>query len=150
MKPPSTSIGQAKPAPRVDKVVETSLYVEDVARSMQFYQRLFSFQPLMHDERFCAFNVAGRQVLLLFKKGASTEPIPLEGGVVPPHDGAGRLHLAFAISETEHDAWLARLRGLNIPVESQIRWMHGGRSMYFRDPDGHLLELITPGCWEIY
>jgi hypothetical protein len=26
----------------------------------------------------------------------------------------------------------------------------GGASLYSRDPDGHLLELITPGCWAIY
>ncbi len=26
----------------------------------------------------------------------------------------------------------------------------GGTSLYFRDPDGHLLELVTPGIWSIY
>jgi len=31
-----------------------------------------------------------------------------------------------------------------------VDWPRGGRSLYFRDPDQHLLELITPGCWSIY
>ncbi|HWQ03343.1 MAG TPA: glyoxalase, partial [Candidatus Nitrosotenuis sp.] len=26
----------------------------------------------------------------------------------------------------------------------------GGRSIYFRDPDGHSLELVTPGVWPNY
>ena len=25
-----------------------------------------------------------------------------------------------------------------------------GNSVYFRDPDGHLLELATPGLWWVY
>jgi len=28
--------------------------------------------------------------------------------------------------------------------------LRGGHSIYFRDPDGHLLELATPGLWAIY
>jgi catechol 2,3-dioxygenase-like lactoylglutathione lyase family enzyme len=29
-------------------------------------------------------------------------------------------------------------------------WPRGGRSVYFRDLDGYLLELATPGLWRIY
>ncbi|MFN0129142.1 MAG: hypothetical protein ACKV19_20930 [Verrucomicrobiales bacterium] len=36
---------------------------------------------------------------------------------------------------------------MNIPVESRIRWPGGATSLYFRDPDGHAVELATPGLW---
>jgi hypothetical protein len=35
-------------------------------------------------------------------------------------------------------------------VESVIDWPHGAKSICFRDPDGHLAELIPPGFWAIY
>jgi catechol 2,3-dioxygenase-like lactoylglutathione lyase family enzyme len=31
-----------------------------------------------------------------------------------------------------------------------MEWPRGGTSLYFRDPDGHLVELATPGLWSIY
>ena len=37
-----------------------------------------------------------------------------------------------------------------VAIESKVEWPRGGASLYFRDPDGHLVELITPGCWEVY
>ncbi len=35
-------------------------------------------------------------------------------------------------------------------IEGATSWSRGGRSIYFRDPDGHLLELATPGLWSVY
>jgi len=35
-------------------------------------------------------------------------------------------------------------------VEGRVDWPAGGKSVYFRDPDGHMLELATPGLWRIY
>ena len=37
-----------------------------------------------------------------------------------------------------------------IEIESRVTWPGGGTSLYFRDPEGHLLELLTPGVWQIY
>jgi catechol 2,3-dioxygenase-like lactoylglutathione lyase family enzyme len=34
--------------------------------------------------------------------------------------------------------------------EGACHEMRGGTSLYFRDPDGHLVELATPGLWSIY
>jgi catechol 2,3-dioxygenase-like lactoylglutathione lyase family enzyme len=133
--------------PEITGVLETSLYVDDVARSKRYYAETFGFQPLVADARFCALSVAGRHVLLLFKKGASTEPMPIPGGVIPPHDGSGEQHLAFAIPASELAAWERRLAG---SIESTVTWPRGGTSLYFRDPDHHLIELVTPGCWAIY
>ena len=72
------------------------------------------------------------------------------GGTIPPHDGQGPLHIGFAISADELAAWEDRLLERGIAVESRITWSRGGTSLYFRDPDGHLLELLTPGLWATY
>jgi catechol 2,3-dioxygenase-like lactoylglutathione lyase family enzyme len=73
--------------------------------------------------------------------------MPLPGGVIPPHDSHGQSHLAFAIAAADLDAWRRRLAEQGIPVESTVTWPLGGTSLYFRDPDGHLVELATPGIW---
>jgi catechol 2,3-dioxygenase-like lactoylglutathione lyase family enzyme len=136
--------------PPIGRVLETSLYVDDVARSAEFYKNLFQFEQLEGDDRFCALSVGGQQVLLLFRKHGTTEPITIPGGVIPPHDGDGTTHLAFAIPmESEHE-WTERLGARNIGIESRVTWPRGGFSLYFRDPDGHLLELASPGIWAIY
>jgi catechol 2,3-dioxygenase-like lactoylglutathione lyase family enzyme len=134
-------------APRVRHVLETSLYVADLDRSQAFYERLFGFPPFLRDERMCALGVPGRQMLLLFRRGAAAQPSPTLGGTIPPHDGQGKLHLCFAIPEGTLEAWERRLRDQGIEIESRVNWRRGGVSLYFRDPDGHSLELATPGLW---
>jgi|SRR5579883_1553268 len=136
--------------PTINGVLETALYVEDVERSIAFYQKLFGFPLMLQEERIGALNVADHQVLLLFKKGASTQPMPYPGGTIPPHDGSGNLHLAFAIGAEELKVWEDRLLEQQIPIESIARADRGGHSLYFRDPDHHLIELATPGLWPNY
>ena len=136
--------------PQLTGVLETSVYVKDLERSIRFYQEVMQFQKLVSDQRFCALQAARQQVLLLFKKGASTEPMVIDGGTIPPHDASGQTHLAFAISLQELERWERWLEQRQVVIESRVRWERGGQSIYFRDPDGHLLELVTPGCWTIY
>jgi catechol 2,3-dioxygenase-like lactoylglutathione lyase family enzyme len=136
--------------PRVTRMLETCIHVEDVARSAQFYESLFGFSRLAADDRFCAFGVAGRDVLILFRRGGTLEPVKLPGGVIPPHDGSGSLHFALAIPAADLPAWEQRLGEAGIPIESRVKWARGGESLYFRDPDNHLVELATPGIWPNY
>jgi catechol 2,3-dioxygenase-like lactoylglutathione lyase family enzyme len=136
--------------PKVTGVLETALYVEDLPRAVQFYRTLFNFDLLFSDDRACGMSVAGKQVLLLFKKGASNRPHQTSGGVIPPHDGDGQLHAAFSISAAEFEEWEKRLAQNGVAIESTVQWAEGGRSLYFRDPDQHAIELATPGTWPIY
>lgn len=136
--------------PEIRGVLETSLYVNALERSRTFYASLLGFRVLVEDERFCALDVCGRQILLLFQKAASLAPVVTSGGTIPGHGGSGNLHLAFAIGRDDLDPWERRLQQEKIPVESRVSWTRGGKSIYFRDPDGHLVELATPGMWAIY
>ena len=130
--------------PKTAGLLESSLYVSDLARSIRFYKEIFGF-PLIKDfgERGCALQAGEHQVLLLFKKGASRN-------IQSPHDGDGELHVAFATEARELPAWESWLREAGIEVEERTTWESGGTSIYFRDPDRHLLELATPGTWSIY
>jgi catechol 2,3-dioxygenase-like lactoylglutathione lyase family enzyme len=136
--------------PALTGILETALYVDDLERAKQFYKSVFPVEELASDDRFCALAVARRQVLLLFARGATAQPIALPGGAIPPHGGAGRSHMAFSIAGADLDAWEAELTGKRISIEGRAAWPGGGRSIFFRDPDGNLLELATPGTWPIY
>jgi catechol 2,3-dioxygenase-like lactoylglutathione lyase family enzyme len=131
-------------------VLETALYVDDLERAARFYEGLLGLAPLTSDSRFRAYDVGGRNVLLLFRRGATLETVKLPGGTIPPHDGHGPLHIAFAVAADDLAAWERRLEEGGVPVEGRTVWPRGGASLYVRDPDGHLLEFATPGLWAIY
>jgi catechol 2,3-dioxygenase-like lactoylglutathione lyase family enzyme len=130
--------------PKIEGILESSLYVSDVPRAVSFYEDTFGFHVISEfGERGCAMQAGIRQVLLLFKKGASR-------AVQSPHDGDGELHVAFAIPSDELVNWELWLQTRGIAVEEKRQWELGGWSLYFRDPDRHLVELATPGVWSVY
>ena len=130
--------------PKTDGILESSLYVADLAASIRFYRHIFGFRVISDfGGRGCAMQAGDRQVLLLFNKGGSL-------AIETPHNGDGELHLAFAIPTAELPGWEAWLAQNQIAVEEKRTWEMGGQSLYFRDPDRHLLEVATPGVWSIY
>jgi catechol 2,3-dioxygenase-like lactoylglutathione lyase family enzyme len=130
--------------PKSEGILESSLYVNDVAESAQFYEKIFGFRVISDfGERGCALQAGDRQVLLLFKKGGSRE-------IASPHDGDGELHVAFAIAASELARWETWLAENGVAVEEKRTWERGGTSVYFRDPNRHLLEIATPGVWSNY
>ena len=130
--------------PKTEGILESSLYVDDVARSARFYEKIFGFRVINDfGERGCAMEAGPRQVLLLFAKNGSR-------AIQSPHYGDGELHIAFAIRAEDLRAWEDLLPANGIVVEEKQTWELGGQSIYFRDPDRHLLEIATPGVWSIY
>ncbi len=137
--------------PALRGVLETSLYVEDLARAAQFWEGTIGLHPLVPgDRRFRAYDAGGASVLLLFLRGATQETAHVPCGEIPPHGGSGHLHVAFAVSSDELQEWEARLAAAGVAIEGRADWPRGGHSIYFRDPDGHLIELATPGLWRNY
>jgi catechol 2,3-dioxygenase-like lactoylglutathione lyase family enzyme len=134
--------------PNVSGILETALYVRDVPASAAFYQRLFGFEVLLEADRLIALNVAGNDVLLLFAEGLTKAPVATPGGVIPGHAGAGPTHFAFSIAGEDVNPWRKRLISERIAIESDVEWDGGARSIYFRDPDQNLVELITAGFWK--
>jgi catechol 2,3-dioxygenase-like lactoylglutathione lyase family enzyme len=129
---------------RTNGLLEVALYVDDMERSAAFYGALLGFEVIASGERLSALAVQPGQVLLLCKRSASAT---LAAGA---HDATGEQHVAFAVSAADLDAWTDKLSRLGVAVEETKTWSRGGRSLYFRDPDRHLIELATPGVWSVY
>lgn len=136
--------------PRINGLLETALYVDDMERSVAFFRDILMLSPMLQSERLTAFDAGGRGVLLIFKRGASAADTRSSNGIVAGHDGSGPLHMAFAIAEDSYDEWHRHLADAGVKIRGEMNWQRGGRSLYFEDPDGHVLEMATPGLWPTY
>lgn len=128
-------------------ILETVLYVDDLDDAAAFYRDVLRLVPVQGDDRMRVLKVSDENLLLLFLRGGTTTAIPVPGGVIPPHDGSGPLHLAFSVDRTDLAAWRAHLAKKGVSVESAVSWPNDEESLYFRDPSGNLVELATRGLW---
>ena len=132
---------------RIDGILETVLYVTDLDRAAGFYAGVLGLGVIFSDDRMRTFDVGGRGTLLLFLQGGTKGAVETPFGTIPAHDAKGCQHLAFSIAKEALGDWQDRLQARGVAIESLVDWPRGGISLYFRDPDGHLLELATPGLW---
>src|SRR6516164_9363612 len=114
---------------KVSGILENALSLADPAASAAFYKRLFGFDTLLGTDRLVALSVTGRDVLLLFKKGATEEPAALPGGVIPGHGASGQSHLAFSIPAEDLEPWQERLAREGVAVEGTVSWPGGAKSL---------------------
>jgi catechol 2,3-dioxygenase-like lactoylglutathione lyase family enzyme len=136
--------------PAIRRVLESALYCDDLAGTSRVYRDVLGLRVHFADARLIAFDAGGSTVLLLFARGESRMGMRYPGGMIPGHDGSGPVHIAFAVSADELADWEDRLAANGVDIESRVDWERGGRSIYFRDPDGHSVELVTPGVWPTY
>src|SRR5438105_4403424 len=95
--------------PKVSGILETAIHADDPQRTAAFYRQLFDFDTLFESDRLIALDVAGRNVLLVFKAGVTSEPFDTPGGTIPGHGGHGALHFAFSIASEDVGSWHQRL-----------------------------------------
>jgi catechol 2,3-dioxygenase-like lactoylglutathione lyase family enzyme/uncharacterized damage-inducible protein DinB len=138
------------PSPVVTRMLETALYVDDLDGAVAFYRDVLALRVLNASDRLVSMDAGQATVLLLFRRGATVSGLNFPCGWIPPHDGQGPVHLAFAIAAEALEPWVRRLEERGIAIESRVRWERGGQSIYFRDPAGHSVELATPGTWAVY
>lgn len=127
---------------RITQILETALYVQDIDVAERYYQDVFGFQTYSKNDNRHVFFKIGQNMLLLFNAQECKK-----SDTIPPHGMDGQGHIAFAIEHHELDFWRKRLQQKNIEIEQEITWPSGGKSIYFRDPDGNSLELATPDTW---
>lgn len=130
-------------APKVQALLETALYVSDLTRSIAFYRSILGL-PLLGEfdaERGAALAV-GNSVLLLFRAAETTR-----GNHMPAHGTVGAGHIAFEIAAADRLEWKLWLATGGVQIEAELSFGHHPSSIYFRDPDGNLLELAVRAIW---
>src|SRR5262249_49568074 len=80
-------------------------------------------------------------VLLAFLAEAT-----LKGDPLPSHGATGPGHFALGIDAESFDAWRKLLQGHGVTIGNEVEWPRGGKPIYFRDPAGNSVELVTPAC----
>ena len=132
------------------RVLETCLYADDLAAAESFYRDVLDLELHSRDPERYVFFRCGRQLVLVFDPQATRA----DSGVattrdVPPHGAVGAGHVAFHVGEKDLAAWRQHLAENDVAIEREIDWPRGGRSIYFRDPAGNSLELVTGEIWGV-
>lgn len=142
--------------PTVTGIIESAVYVADVAKSVKFYKELLEVEVIDStnveeaEERRVALNINNQHVFLIFPLNKQFTDLKTSGGVIPKHGATGDVHLCFSIPSDSLDHWRAHLAKMRVVIESEVSWPRGGTSIYFRDLDNNCIELATPGVWSIY
>ena len=129
-------------APALGHVLETVLYVDDLASSAWFYGDVLGLEEASCKDGLFLFYRLERAMLLLFVAAAARRST-----AVPPHGADGPGHMAFAVADADLDAWRERLGHFGVAIEHEATWPGGGRSLYVRDPAQNSVELAAPAIW---
>jgi catechol 2,3-dioxygenase-like lactoylglutathione lyase family enzyme len=124
-------------------VVETGVYVDDLGRAEAFYRDVLGLEVIGREAgRHVFFRVGTADVLLIFNARATRR-----GDTLPAHGASGPGHFALGIPAGSLPNWRSRLAAHRVEIEKEVDWPRGGQSVYFRDPAGNSVELLTPGLW---
>jgi len=115
------------------KLNHTIVFVKDKKKSAEFLTEIFGLPPAVPFGPFLAVQV---------------DDVTLDLDEV---EDVSPGHYAFLVGESEFDAIFARVKKRNLPYSAdpfqkepgEINHHDGGRGVYFKDPSGHLLEIIT-------
>ena len=133
---------------KINKVVETCIYSSDLESMKKFYVGILGLSVIQEEEDKLIFLKAGKSVLLIFdplRTSLNNDKLPTHGAMTPPSS----IHFAMEIEEQEYQPCKELLAQNDIVIEKEVKWNSNTKSLYFRDPSGNLVELITPGGWPV-
>ncbi len=129
------------------RVLETAIYVDDLAAAEAFYGQVIGLAVVVRAEGRHVFFRCADAMLLVFDPEASAVP-PAAGALsVPRHGARGPGHVCFAADAGALAEWEGRLRAAGVAIEAEVAWPNGGRSIYVRDPAGNSVEFAEPRIW---
>jgi catechol-2,3-dioxygenase len=119
-----------------------------------FYINILGLEFVSEEKGRHVFLKAGQNMLLIFNPNktldkntgnASSTRLPTHGAFAPP----SIIHFALEIEKQNYDNAKYVLNEKNIKIEKEVIWEKGTHSIYFRDPAGNLVEIITQGSWPV-
>jgi catechol 2,3-dioxygenase-like lactoylglutathione lyase family enzyme len=128
--------------------VETCIYSPDLVKMKDFYINILGLEFVSEEKDRHVFLKAGQSMLLIFNPNrtlASNTQLPAHGAFAPP----SIIHFALEINEESYGDVRSVLNQNNIKIEKEVTWERGTNSIYFRDPAGNLVEIITLGSWPV-
>ncbi len=147
------------------KIVETCIYTSDLQKLKDFYVDFLGLELVSEEKQRSVFLKVGKSMLLIFnpektlmtnydKADSSENKKRFDGELFPPHGALtppSIIHFALEIDNSEYDNSKKVLIESNIEIEKEIIWTDEERgagkgvvkSLYFRDPSGNLVEIIT-------
>jgi catechol 2,3-dioxygenase-like lactoylglutathione lyase family enzyme len=133
--------------------VETCIYSSDLEKMKDFYINTLGPEFVSEEKDRYAFLKAGQSMLLIFNPNKTLVSngsngiiqLPIHGAITPP----SIIHFALEIEKQNYDTAKQILKERNIKIEKEVTWGKGTNSIYFRDPAGNLVEIITPSSWPV-
>lgn len=124
-----------------------------------FYINILGLEFVSEEKGRHVFLKAGQSMLLIFNPNktlannnsnisngrSSNNQLPIHGAFAPP----SIIHFALEIEKQNYDNAKYILNEKNIKIEKEVIWEKGTNSIYFRDPAGNLVEIITQGSWPV-
>lgn len=132
---------------KVTKIIETSIYSTNLNDLKNFYINLLGLELVSEEKERHVFLKAGKNMLLIFNPHntlTNTSVFPSHGIVSPP----SIIHFAFEIKKEDYEKWKILLMKNKISIEKELK-IENNKSIYFRDPVGNLVELITNNAWPV-
>jgi catechol 2,3-dioxygenase-like lactoylglutathione lyase family enzyme len=124
--------------PRLDRGPQTILLVEEVVRSVAFYRDQLRLDLKDGDtDRYAEFDSGDGGALLLVNREGTLAPMATQGT-------AGTANaLTFWVEDDGYEAWKKWLVKRGVAIDPKAKWIHGGRSLFVRDPDGRRIDFKT-------
>lgn len=125
------------------QIKETCIYVQDLARTKDFYHGKLGLEVIVLVEGKHVFFRAGSSVLLCF----ISEYTEIQTHT-PPHGASGNIHFALEVNSDEYEGAKNEILQKGITIEHEHEWKNKLHSFYFRDPDENLVEIVQKGVWD--
>lgn len=133
----------------ISGIIETCIYAQNLDEAQQFYSSLPGLELVSEEDERHLFYRCGAQMLLVFNpEHTAAVQTEADGSAIPLHGCRGQGHIAFSIKNSDVEKWRSFFEENGIEIESEVSWPNGSVSLYFRDPAGNSLEVVSPDIWE--